>query len=199
MGACNDHDVLEHNDNIITHQGAIKNIVPNGHDEIKIILYDRLTIISPRNNNNKLVKGERCSFVFNRDIKSGKNLLVDVLPPKIFQFNASVAGIFNMVNETPMHDTIILKNGNPIEIMRYEIIFIEGTPAKRVYVRDDYLENINVGGYYTFDCVVDNEDRNYWYRVINAYPIVNDDCSEIESDAKIVYERYYRSSNQIDM
>ncbi len=197
MGSCNDHDVLDNSSSIITYQGAIKNIVIIDDDNVKLILYDKFTIIAPRYNS-KLIKNERSSFIFNRDVKTGQNTLIDVLPPKIFKFYASVAGIFNIINETPTHDTIKLKNGGNIDLMRYEIIFIEGTPNKRVYVRDDYLNNIDIGGYYMFECVIDNEDRNYWFRVISAYTIENnDDDSEIESDAKIVYERYYKSSSQI--
>lgn len=181
MGSCNSIDT---EDSIVAHQGAIKN-VSETEDGIKFILYDKLEIFT-YDYNIKYVQGERSTFIFRRD---HKNLLINILPPKVVKFNASVAGIINMANEMPTHDIIILQD-TIINIKRYEIVFIEGSPGKRVYVREDYFKNIKVGHCYSFECVIDNDDRNYWYRVISAFSIENGNGA-FENDAKIVYNRVH--------
>ena len=187
---CNEHDVLNDttiNNNLITCQGTIKDIHLMHNNNLKIIMDDNSEFIVHKNNKNKkkLIKNKKLSCICSNDRK----YLIDVLPPKIFTFYASVAGIFSITDEFPEHDIINLKNGTSVNIKRYEIIFIEGSPNKRVYVREDYYKNIDIGKYYSFECVVD-EDRKCWYRVISVYPITDDD-NEISNDAKIIHDRYY--------
>jgi hypothetical protein len=152
-------------------------------------LVDNSNIIAHKKNknNNKLTINKKLTFVCTYDRK----FFVDILPPKIFTFDASIAGIFIITDEFPDRDTITLKNGTNVNVNRYEIIFIEGSPNKRVYVREDYFNNIDIGIYYNFECVMD-EDRKFWYRVISVCPIM-DGNKEIINDAKIIYNRYHNT------
>ena len=177
MGLCNNHDVLDQQsiiktEGIYTCQGAIKNIISVNDIQLRIILYDGTQIILQKNDKDELIKGERFTFVFFRDQILNQNQLINILPPAIIKFNAIVVAILDLKNESPEYDTVETENGT-IDVKRYELIFIEGTPRKRVYIRADHLDDIEIGAYYEFECVTDNEDRSYWYRIININKIGN--------------------------
>lgn len=109
----------------------------------------------------------------------------DVLEPtetiKTIKFNACVAAVLYSSN---------IEN-------KYELIFIYGSPGKCVYIGEEYVDNICIGGYYTFECIVDNNQR-CWYRVIDISEIESDSESELMNDAKIVRDRYKEQNQDND-
>ena len=132
---------------------------------MKIKLYNNMVLLLHIKDMRKIniKKDIRMIFVYENQ------WLINILPPQQYTFNAIVAGIteMNELNDDLLYDRVKINNAYQY-VKRYEVMFIEGSPNKRVYTRDCHLE---IKTYYSFTCVIDDADRHYWYRVVDYKPL----------------------------
>lgn len=175
------------------YEGSFKQINYVSTHSIYIILHDSTQFILAKSNPSyrkictSLKKGKRYSFIYTDDHNSRKYLL-DILAPEIHTISGTIAAVGKFTNELPEED-IIEMDGFLKRVDRIEILFLEQNQTiqnikfskNRYYYRDDdSLGKIEPLKYYNFKCVIDDEDRDIWLRIIKAVEITQSNNKKIK-------------------
>lgn len=142
-------------------EDLIRDYEDNQDTGIIIHLYNHDTLFLSVDNedyielHNKLMTNKRFRFSYDSN-----RYLLKMNPPRIYSFDAPVAAILT-IGGTDQQSFRDMKS-------QVEILFFEGTPRKRVYAHDSYVEFLAIGSYYRFNCVIDDGIRSHWYRVLTA-------------------------------
>ena len=184
-------------------EGAVKYFGTDVVGNFVIILYDKTAFKLDPNSalKDKLILDKRFEFVYYKD---EDKVIVDIKPPQVHSFRATVAGIWPMdaidpecnVDDDPIYDIV-----DSVAVMRYELYFLSGGPRKMVYVLDGMQNDLEIGLYYNFYCVLDDADRTRWLRVITIEPITeyrNMSMADIQRirDGQYAYDQYMKDKTR---